>query len=87
MEVHQAGGGINFTVEKTRKASEDELETLLVPRLQRMLRAGEFIKQDKRFRSVIEFLQSSNIIFTMNAALCYTFAADMDQMYRKMARP
>lgn len=40
MEVHQAGGGINFTVEKTRQASKEELIQLLLTRLQRMLRAG-----------------------------------------------
>jgi len=40
MEVHAAGGGIHFTVDKTRQASEEELLDLLVPRLQRMLRAG-----------------------------------------------
>ena len=32
MEVHQAGGGINFTVEKTKQASEDELLELLLSR-------------------------------------------------------
>lgn len=41
MEVHQAGGGINFTVEKTRAASEDQLLELLMSRLERMLRAGK----------------------------------------------
>jgi imidazolonepropionase-like amidohydrolase len=41
MEVHQAGGGINFTVEKTKAASEDELASLLLSRLQRMLQAGK----------------------------------------------
>lgn len=41
MEVHSAGGGINFTVEHTRSASEKELETLLLPRLERMIKAGE----------------------------------------------
>ena len=40
MEVHAAGGGIHFTVEKTRAASEAELVELVVPRLRRMLRAG-----------------------------------------------
>ena len=40
MEVHAAGGGIHFTVEKTREASELELVELLVPRLTRMMRAG-----------------------------------------------
>ena len=38
MEVHAAGGGIHFTVEKTRMASEMELVDLLVDRLRRMLR-------------------------------------------------
>jgi len=38
--VHAAGGGIHFTVDKTREASEQELLDLLVPRLNRMLRAG-----------------------------------------------
>ncbi|XP_023345291.1 probable imidazolonepropionase isoform X2 [Eurytemora carolleeae] len=40
MEVHQAGGGINFTVEKTRASSEQELLKLLIPRLERMLKSG-----------------------------------------------
>ena len=39
MEVHEAGGGINFTVEKTRAASEAELLNLLMDRLERMLKA------------------------------------------------
>ena len=40
MEVHAAGGGIHFTVDKTREATEDELVKLLVPRLRRMLASG-----------------------------------------------
>ena len=40
MEVHQAGGGINFTVERTRAASETELLESLLPRLRRMLKTG-----------------------------------------------
>merc|ERR1719495_2833160 len=40
MEVHAAGGGIHFTVDKTRAASEQELLELLVPRLRRMMQAG-----------------------------------------------
>merc|ERR1712168_1671570 len=40
MEVHKAGGGIGFTVEKTKAASEDELYGLLMSRLRRMLSAG-----------------------------------------------
>ena len=46
MEVHEAGGGINFTVTQTRNASEERLLQLLEERLARMLKAGEgtFIK-------------------------------------------
>ena len=40
MEVHQAGGGINFTVKRTRSASEDTLLDLLKERLARMLKSG-----------------------------------------------
>ena len=40
MEVHKAGGGIYFTVEHTRKASEEELYQLLKSRLERMMHAG-----------------------------------------------
>lgn len=40
MEVHAAGGGIHFTVDKTRAATEQELLELLVPRLRRMLCSG-----------------------------------------------
>jgi imidazolonepropionase len=40
MEIHQMGGGIHFTVNHTRKSSEEELVTLLKPRLDRMLRLG-----------------------------------------------
>ncbi len=40
MEVHRAGGGILFTVRKTREATLQRLEDLLVERLERMLKAG-----------------------------------------------
>ena len=39
-QVHAAGGGINFTVERTRAAGEEELLQLLLPRLQAMLAHG-----------------------------------------------
>merc|ERR1711994_273006 len=41
MEVHEAGGGINYTVEHTKKASEEELYTLLADRLCRMIKSGK----------------------------------------------
>lgn len=40
MEVHEAGGGINYTVEHTKKASEEELYTLLADRITRMIKSG-----------------------------------------------
>lgn len=47
MEVHKAGGGIYFTVEHTRQASEDTLFRLLEGRLMRMLRAGTTLVEVK----------------------------------------
>lgn len=47
MEIHQAGGGIHFTVEHTRKAAEDELLASFQQRLGRMLRAGSTLVECK----------------------------------------
>ncbi|XP_074645746.1 putative imidazolonepropionase isoform X2 [Tubulanus polymorphus] len=47
MQVHQGGGGIHFTVDKTTKASTDELYTGLVNRLNRMLRCGTTLVECK----------------------------------------
>ena len=64
MEVHEAGGGINFTVEKTRAASEAELLNLLMDRLERMLKAQcskirkkvlPFLKYKKHMAKKINF--------------------------------
>lgn len=47
MEIHQAGGGIHFTVEHTRKATEDELFATFQHRLECMLRAGSTLVECK----------------------------------------
>lgn len=47
MDIHQAGGGINFTVEHTRQASEEELFGSLRGRLQSMVRAGTTLAECK----------------------------------------
>ncbi|XP_075408835.1 putative imidazolonepropionase [Tenrec ecaudatus] len=47
MDIHQAGGGINFTVECTRQASEDELFDSFQQRLQCMTRAGTTLVECK----------------------------------------
>eukprot|EP00760_Papus_ankaliazontas_P038581 PhM_4_TR9197/c0_g1_i1/m.16020/K01468/hutI, AMDHD1; imidazolonepropionase len=46
-EVHAAGGGINYTVEHTRKSTEDELLSLLVERLSTMLALGTTLAEAK----------------------------------------
>ncbi|XP_043569236.1 probable imidazolonepropionase isoform X2 [Chiloscyllium plagiosum] len=47
MEIHKAGGGIHFTVEHTRKASEEELFERLRGRLWRMVRTGTTLVECK----------------------------------------
>ncbi|XP_044083781.1 probable imidazolonepropionase [Neovison vison] len=47
MDIHQAGGGINFTVERTRQASEEELFCSFQERLQCMMRAGTTLVECK----------------------------------------
>ncbi|XP_002742372.1 putative imidazolonepropionase [Saccoglossus kowalevskii] len=47
MDVHKAGGGINFTVEHTRSASEDELFLPFKERLERMLHCGTTLVECK----------------------------------------
>ncbi|XP_064307313.1 probable imidazolonepropionase isoform X2 [Phalacrocorax carbo] len=47
MEIHQAGGGIHFTVEHTRKATEEELFDTFKHRLERMRRAGSTLVECK----------------------------------------
>lgn len=47
MEVHNAGGGIHYTVEHTRKASEDELFTTYKERLLRMRESGTTLVECK----------------------------------------
>jgi imidazolonepropionase-like amidohydrolase len=41
MDIMREGGGIGFTVEQTRLATDEDLLALLVSRLKRMLAAGE----------------------------------------------
>ena len=45
MEVHEAGGGIHFTVRHTREASEATLLALFLERAQGMLNAGKYLKK------------------------------------------
>lgn len=47
MDVHKAGGGIHFTVEHVRKASEEELYSSLIDRLKRMVRCGTTLVEAK----------------------------------------
>jgi len=47
MDVHAAGGGIHFTVERTRVAPASALLASLMARLRRMLRAGTTLAECK----------------------------------------
>lgn len=47
MEVHEAGGGIHFTVEHTRSAPEKHLLEELKSRLERMVRTGTTVVECK----------------------------------------
>lgn len=47
MDIHKAGGGIGFTVEHTRKATEAELLESLLGRLDRALRQGTTLLEAK----------------------------------------
>lgn len=40
MEVHKAGGGINFTVDHVRKSTEDDLLQSLKTYLEKMIECG-----------------------------------------------
>ena len=47
MDVHKAGGGIHFTVEHVRRATEEELVSSLLERLKRMVRCGTTLVEAK----------------------------------------
>lgn len=47
MDVHKAGGGINFTVQHVRKAMQDELYLSLKQRLDCMLKCGTTVVEAK----------------------------------------
>lgn len=41
MDIHKAGGGINYSVEETKKATEDVLYDSLVKRLENFSKTGK----------------------------------------------
>ncbi|CAG0914913.1 unnamed protein product [Notodromas monacha] len=47
LEIHQAGGGINFTVAKTKEAEEQLLLDLFLNRVSRMMRSGTTLVECK----------------------------------------
>ena len=55
MEVHEAGGGINYTVEHTKRASEEELYTLLADRITRMIKSGKKLQMKNLCANTIKF--------------------------------
>jgi imidazolonepropionase len=58
MEIMREGGGIGFTVEQTKLATDEELIASLVARLKRMLCAG------KAFECLIVFIFSIVLLGT-----------------------
>ena len=62
MEVHEAGGGINYTVEHTKKANEEELYTLLVDRLRRMIKSGKLETNKKKLCAIPSNHEKANNI-------------------------
>ena len=73
MEIYQAGGGIHFTVEHTRQATEDLLYHLLRDRLMRMLYNGLSSHQHK-IRTHI--LGLGLVLFLFPTDLSTTFSLD-----------
>lgn len=47
IEIHQAGGGIMFTMNSVKETPEEELYELLIPRLDRMLKLGTTLIEAK----------------------------------------
>ena len=47
MEIHAAGGGIGFTVDKTRAATEEELLSLFMERVRLMMKNGSTLIESK----------------------------------------
>eukprot|EP00026_Physarum_polycephalum_P001392 Phypoly_transcript_01393.p1 GENE.Phypoly_transcript_01393~~Phypoly_transcript_01393.p1 ORF type:complete len:426 (+),score=73.98 Phypoly_transcript_01393:1967-3244(+) len=47
LDIHKAGGGIGFTVEHTRNATEAQLQALLKTRLDRMIKFGTTLAEAK----------------------------------------
>ena len=66
MEVHEAGGGINYTVEHTKKANEEELYTLLVDRLRRMIKSGKLeTNKNKNYVQYHQITKKQTIFYTL----------------------
>lgn len=47
LDIHKAGGGIGFTVEHTKNATNETLSSLLISRLDRMLKFGTTLVEAK----------------------------------------
>ena len=71
MEIYEAGGGIHFTVEHTRRASEDQLYHLLRDRLMRMLHNGLSTHQYQiRAHILVFFIISFSCVVAIPLRIC-----------------
>lgn len=72
MEIYQAGGGIHFTVEHTRRATEDQLYHLLRDRLMRMLYNGSSTHQYQIRAHILAVLFLALLFFPMGLSTTFS---------------
>lgn len=64
MEIHKAGGGINFTVRHTKEASEDQLYSSLIRRLENFSKTGRIVIKhaNKKKSYIVYILQGTTFV-------------------------
>ncbi|XP_067931887.1 probable imidazolonepropionase [Watersipora subatra] len=82
MEIHEAGGGINYTVEQTRNCSEDHLYDLFKKRLYELMRSGvtlaecksgyglDFDTEERMLRVINRATHDSEVKMDVSATYC-----------------
>jgi len=82
MDIHEAGGGIHFTVRHTREATEDELYQSFIKRLQSMIKQGttlvecksgyglDYETELKMLRVIERAKKDDNILIDISSTYC-----------------
>lgn len=77
MEIMREGGGIGFTVEQTRLATDEELLASLVARLKRMLCGGKirdcYIVDDFLMRDQVRHMWNARQVMVWNGLMNYDY--------------